>query len=455
MKSSNRTNKRLTLKKKQKILKKVKEHKAQIAKVQKLQKNTTKNSVGFAIPNSAPFKSELLEKLDEQKDLVASKKIISKIDDKEGALERQKLTDLLEYNDARQNKFVHDKKEYTVTGTGLDATKTSTVQHYFGHIKEIVGQSDIVIQLLDARNPQATRCQEFEQMVKSNENKKLVFVVNKADLIPKNALIEWVAYLKTQADTVVFQCAKQKPFDPKKVSKTKNKFQLNKSKNLQTDPSVQACYQNLLNLLDLLCVKPDHDYKICITGLPHTGKKSFLNTLKLMSPKVYSQNVSAKFQLINLAANIKLLDTFGLIFIDEESKINSLARNSLKTHNPEHQVECCRIIADLCGLDVLRRHYSLQDFADYDQFLVMLTVKKGNSSSNLKPAMEQVLKDWCHGRIKYFTPLPDEMKCEANENSFTASERTAIKFVQSNVNQNLATKLKIVEPVETMYHIAA
>ena len=149
------------------------------------------------------------------------------------------------------------------------------------------------------------------------------------------------------------------------------------------------------------------------------------------------------------------MDTFGLIFINEESKINSLARNSLKTHNPEHQVECCRIIADLCGLDVLRRHYSLQDFADYDQFLVMLTVKKGNSSSNLKPAMEQVLKDWCHGRIKYFTPLPEEMKCEANENSFTASERTAIKFVQSNVNQNLATKLKIVEPVETMYHIAA
>lgn len=439
----------MTLKKKQKILKKVREHRSQIKKVEKLRKNTAKNNTSVAIPNKAPFKAELLERFDEQKDLMDSKAMMKPMEDAEGHLERQKLRDMLEYNDVRQGKFTHNKKDYNVTGSGFEPIKTDTEKNYLNHLNEIVTKSDIIIQTLDARNPQATRCKQFEEMIASQENKKLVFLLNKADLVPKSSLIEWLAYLKTQQETTVFQCAKSKPFDHSKAKKTKAKF--NKSKALLLDRTVQACYHSLAQLLESICVKQDYIYRVCVVGLPHSGKKSVINTIKLVSPKVSSQKFSQNYQEINLSSNTRLLDTVGLIYVNEESKINSLARNSLKSHNAKNQVECCKIIADLCGLDTLRRHYCLQEFANYDEFLVTLTVKNGNSSSNIKPAMELVLKDWCQGKIKYYTPLPEQLKVQNAENSVGKSENYALRMLKSNVSDQIATKLEFIEPIESMY----
>jgi tRNA U34 5-carboxymethylaminomethyl modifying GTPase MnmE/TrmE len=49
----------------------------------------------------------------------------------------------------------------------------------------VIDSSDVVVQVLDARDPMGTRCYQVEKyMKKEKPHKHLMFVLNKVDLIP-------------------------------------------------------------------------------------------------------------------------------------------------------------------------------------------------------------------------------------------------------------------------------
>jgi nuclear GTP-binding protein len=61
---------------------------------------------------------------------------------------------------------------------------------------KVIDSSDVLIYVLDARNPNGTRSKFLEDYLKNNcPNKHLVFVMNKCDLIPTNVTQKWVKYL--------------------------------------------------------------------------------------------------------------------------------------------------------------------------------------------------------------------------------------------------------------------
>jgi nuclear GTP-binding protein len=59
-----------------------------------------------------------------------------------------------------------------------------------------VNESDVVIEVLDSRDPLGTRSSDAEDAVRSHTDKKLLMVMNKCDLIPPENLQNWIAYLK-------------------------------------------------------------------------------------------------------------------------------------------------------------------------------------------------------------------------------------------------------------------
>jgi len=56
---------------------------------------------------------------------------------------------------------------------------------FLNHVSALVKQSDLVAEILDARYPERTRNERLEKMVLENK-KKLVLVMNKADLVTKD-----------------------------------------------------------------------------------------------------------------------------------------------------------------------------------------------------------------------------------------------------------------------------
>lgn len=62
-------------------------------------------------------------------------------------------------------------------------------------VREVIGEADIIIEVVDARDPIGTRNRKLEKLVQE-EGKKLLIVMNKADLVPK----EWAEEYKRKSE---------------------------------------------------------------------------------------------------------------------------------------------------------------------------------------------------------------------------------------------------------------
>mmetsp|Transcript_34396 Transcript_34396/g.25471 ORF Transcript_34396/g.25471 Transcript_34396/m.25471 type:complete len:81 (+) Transcript_34396:645-887(+) len=62
---------------------------------------------------------------------------------------------------------------------------------------KVIDSSDVLLYVLDARNPNGTRTKYLEDYVKKNcPQKHMVFILNKCDLIPTSVTQKWVKYLQ-------------------------------------------------------------------------------------------------------------------------------------------------------------------------------------------------------------------------------------------------------------------
>lgn len=78
----------------------------------------------------------------------------------------------------------------------------------------VVERSDVVFEILDARNPLAFRCKSFEEYVRRHTNsagkpKEVVLLLNKADLLSERQRIAWASYLTQRGFQFFFFSAKQ------------------------------------------------------------------------------------------------------------------------------------------------------------------------------------------------------------------------------------------------------
>jgi hypothetical protein len=77
----------------------------------------------------------------------------------------------------------------------------------------VLDSSDVVVQVLDARDPQGTRSSVVERHLREKSpGKHLVFVLNKCDLIPTWATARWIGLLGKTAPTLAFHAHLTRPF---------------------------------------------------------------------------------------------------------------------------------------------------------------------------------------------------------------------------------------------------
>ncbi|CAO1612532.1 unnamed protein product [Jaminaea pallidilutea] len=85
------------------------------------------------------------------------------------------------------------------------ASKDSSLRAYGRHLKSLVEQSDVLIEVLDARDPMGSRSQSTEAYIAAHPSTKLLFVLTKIDLVPKAVLQAWLTHLRLYHPTLAFK----------------------------------------------------------------------------------------------------------------------------------------------------------------------------------------------------------------------------------------------------------
>jgi len=75
---------------------------------------------------------------------------------------------------------------------------------FYKELKKVIEAADVVIQVLDARDPEGCRSKEIEdEAVKAG--KKVLLLVNKIDLVPPQNARLWQRCLRREFPTVLFK----------------------------------------------------------------------------------------------------------------------------------------------------------------------------------------------------------------------------------------------------------
>ena len=78
----------------------------------------------------------------------------------------------------------------------------------WGELYKVLDCSDVVLEVVDARNVPGTRCEHIERHMKKNaSHKHLVIIINKCDLVPSWVTRKWVKILSAQFPTLAFHAS--------------------------------------------------------------------------------------------------------------------------------------------------------------------------------------------------------------------------------------------------------
>ncbi len=286
------------------------------------------------------------------------------------------------------------------------------IQWYPGHMTKAkrdmqkkLQVADVVIEILDARAPAATRNPDFDELFGKRPR---VVVLNKADLAHPAATLKWVAHLKNSGYFVV-------PFCAVKSGKHKSLFQ---AVDEATSKAVEAWAQKGVH----------KQVRAIVAGIPNVGKSSVINILSGgKRAKVGSTpGVTRGQQWVRISSNLELLDTPGVLwpkFKDEATAYNLAFIGAIRDEVLESLELALKLIDVLKTVspDALAKRYKIdcaQD--DAPTLLRSVAMARGCIQRGSEPDLERaaviVLNEFRQGKLGCITlelPLeggPDESK---------------------------------------------
>ncbi|WIA32487.1 hypothetical protein OEZ86_003306 [Tetradesmus obliquus] len=435
--------KRLTLKQKYKQIKKVKEHHRKQRRELKKSGRKPKDlkTVGPEIPSQWPFKEELLKEMawKRQQVLLADKakreerkrnreeRNAAAMDDEQEDLQQLAA---LQASAAHKATDFEARKKAKLTSEGTKAGDADNSRRaFYKEFRRVVEASDVVIQVLDARDPAGCRCPDVERYVRSlDASKRIILLLNKMDLVPREVGEAWLKHYRQELPAVAFKASTQQQQEglgkAKAVKGGKGKKGSSAAAAAGSEQSYAAAGSACLGADTLLQLLKNYarnamggkgSITVGVVGLPNVGKSSLINSLKRarVAQVGSTPGVTKGVQEIHLDKHIRLLDSPGIVFTSGEGAAAAALRNAIKVERLADPLTPVGEIMKRVPSKQLMAVYKIGAFAGVDQFLQLIAAARGKLKKggivDVEAAARIVLQDWNEGRIPYYT-LPPKAK---------------------------------------------
>ena len=258
----------------------------------------------------------------------------------------------------------------------------------WNELYKVIDSSDVVIQVLDARDPLGTRSAYIEHYLKKEKaHKHLILVLNKVDLVPTWVTQKWVAILSSEYPTVAFHASIKHPFG-------------------------KGALINLLRQFGKLH-KESKQISVGFIGYPNAGKSSVINALR--SKKVCNvapiAGETKVWQYITLMKKIYLIDCPGVVYNPSESDEEKVLKGVVRVELVENPTDYIPAVLAKAKAQYMARTYRVTPgWSDHNQFLEKVAQKYGKLLKGGEPDVntvaKMVLNDWQRGKIPFFIPPP-------------------------------------------------
>ncbi|QCE09923.1 nuclear/nucleolar GTPase 2 [Vigna unguiculata] len=259
----------------------------------------------------------------------------------------------------------------------------------WGELYKVIDSSDVVVQVLDARDPQGTRCYHLEKHLKENcKHKHMVLLLNKCDLVPAWATKGWLRVLSKEFPTLAFHANINKSFGKGSLLSVLRQFA-----RLKRDKQAIS---------------------VGFVGYPNVGKSSVINTLRTKNVcKVAPIPGETKvWQYITLTKRIFLIDCPGVVYHNNDSETDVVLKGVVRVTNLKDAADHIGEVLKRVKKAHLERAYKIKDWEDENDFLLQLCKSSGKllrgGEPDLMTGAKMVLHDWQRGRIPFFVPPPKQ-----------------------------------------------
>ncbi|XP_045102537.1 nucleolar GTP-binding protein 2-like isoform X2 [Portunus trituberculatus] len=300
--------------------------------------------------------------------------------------------------------------------------KAGQSKRIWNELYKVIDSSDVVIQVLDARDPMGTRSKLVEKYLRTETpHKHLIFVLNKVDLVPVWVTQKWVAVLSSEYPTLAFHSS-------------------------ITNPYGKGALINLLRQFGKLH-QDKKQISVGLIGFPNVGKSSIINTMKAkkvcnVAPLAGETKV---WQYVTLMRKIYLVDCPGIVPPSHESATDMVLKGAVRTEYLKNPADYIMPLLERVKREYMCRTYLVENWSTPEEFMEQVARRTGKLLKGGEPDVntvaKMILNDWQRGKIPYFVPPPGHDSSDFDK-------------LKTQENKEMAAKIQEQEELEAMKEAA-
>lgn len=297
-------------------------------------------------------------------------------------------------------------------GDGTVAAGQQSRRAYLKELKKVIDSADVLLQVLDARDPVGSRIHpSIEDVILSRSDKRMVLVLNKIDLVPKDVVGAWLTTLRRSHPTIAIKASSH-------MSSGGTEDDATTATTSQSAVGMDCLLQLLKNYARTGGAggKSKTTIVVGVVGYPNTGKSSIINALKRCRAVGVSSRpgFTTSMQEVVLDRTVRLLDSPGVVFDDHSAMLG----NCVDAESMADPIPPVEALLKRCNHASLLMTYNIPTFPPGNAMMFLSLVAKslGRVGKGGVPdkvaAARAVLKDWNQGKIPYFTVPPKVLEPE-------------------------------------------